>query len=404
MKFHTALRIQPGDIITLIDDQPATMLHLGRELGQADQRVLLVTAAPMLPTLALDPLPVIRFDPDNQTVEALAAQLQQSLNRFNQLVLAVDQTDAQVKAVPDLIDKLAEIRLFDAIIYAANLWPTLTHAALQLPQEIPARTTLLVPIINQVLVNRLNLNALLSSLPTAMRVIPLLNNFNAADSAMVQKVARQLLKETPVEAVAIGASDEESSIVRVENRVAAIVLAAGRASRFGSPKQLALWQDKPLLAHVVDAALASQAEPVIVVLGAHAEACRSVLADRPVQIVMNDQWAAGQSTSMRAGLAALPSTVSAALFPLADQPFVTPAVINTLIAAYQQTLKPVVWPEFEGRRGNPVLFDRILFPEMNRISGDTGAKPVLMAHQAEAERVVVTEPGILQDIDRPEDL
>jgi molybdenum cofactor cytidylyltransferase len=221
---------------------------------------------------------------------------------------------------------------------------------------------------------------------------------------MVQKVARQLLKETPVEAVAIGASDEESSIVRVENRVAAIVLAAGRASRFGSPKQLALWQDKPLLAHVVDAALASQAEPVIVVLGAHAEACRAVLADRPVQIVMNDQWAAGQSTSMRAGLAALPSTVSAALFPLADQPFVTPAVINTLIAAYQQTLKPVVWPEFEGRRGNPVLFDRILFPEMNRISGDTGAKPVLMAHQAEAERVVVTEPGILQDIDRPEDL
>jgi molybdenum cofactor cytidylyltransferase len=107
---------------------------------------------------------------------------------------------------------------------------------------------------------------------------------------------------------------------------------------------------------------------------------------------------------MKAGLAALPPEVSAAIFPLADQPFVTAEVIDAVISTYQQTLAPVVWPAFEGRRGNPVLFDRSLFAEMNQVTGDVGARPVLMAHQDQAEVVAVSEAGILRDIDRPADL
>jgi molybdenum cofactor cytidylyltransferase len=244
----------------------------------------------------------------------------------------------------------------------------------------------------------------LNGLESTARIIPLLTGFNAAEATAATIIARQLLASDRIQAVAIGTDEAASNISRVENRVAAIVLAAGRASRFGSPKQLAVWQGKSLLAHVVDAALASHVAQVIVVLGAHADACCEVLVGRPVQIVLNQQWAEGQSTSMKAGLAALTPTISAALFPLADQPFVTAAVINALIEAYQQTLKPIVWPEYDGRRGNPVLFDRRLFSEMNQISGDVGARPVLMAHQTEAGRVAVDEPGILQDIDRPEDL
>ena len=107
---------------------------------------------------------------------------------------------------------------------------------------------------------------------------------------------------------------------------------------------------------------------------------------------------------MQAGLAALPGNIGCAIFMLVDLPGVTPQLINGLIERHRQTLAPLVWPEFEGRRGNPVLFDRRLFAELKEVSGDTGGKPVLLRHQAQAERVAVTDPAILQDIDRVEDL
>jgi molybdenum cofactor cytidylyltransferase len=153
----------------------------------------------------------------------------------------------------------------------------------------------------------------------------------------------------------------------------------------------------------VDVALASQADPVVVVLGHQATACQAVLGDRPVQVVINSDWAQGQSSSVKAGLAALPHNISAVLFLLADQPGVTPVIINALIARYRTTLAPVVWPEYKEQRGNPVLFDRVTFPELMRLSGDTGGRPVLRAHAQHAERVSVSDPGVVFDIDTPEE-
>ena len=76
--------------------------------------------------------------------------------------------------------------------------------------------------------------------------------------------------------------------------------------------------------------------------------------------------------------------------------------MDALIEHYRYTLAPVVWPEFEGRRGNPVLFDRALFSELNQVRGDTGGRPVLLAYQAQAGRVAVSNPAVLQDVDRAE--
>ena len=115
---------------------------------------------------------------------------------------------------------------------------------------------------------------------------------------------------------------------------------------------------------MVKTALASQANPVIVVLGAETEQCRSVLAGLPVQIVHNRSWAEGQSTSMKAGLEMLPQATSSVIFLLVDLPAVTPELIDTVIERYRQTAAPIVWPEYAGRRGNPVLFDRVLFSEL----------------------------------------
>jgi molybdenum cofactor cytidylyltransferase len=153
----------------------------------------------------------------------------------------------------------------------------------------------------------------------------------------------------------------------------------------------------------VDVALASQADPVVVVLGHQADACQAALGDRPVQVVINPDWVQGQSSSVKAGLAVLPPNLSAVLFLLADQPGVTPAVVNALIARHRTTLAPVVWPEYKEQRGNPVLFDRVTFPELMSLSGDTGGRPVLRAHAEHAERVPVSDPGVLFDIDTPGD-
>jgi molybdenum cofactor cytidylyltransferase len=153
----------------------------------------------------------------------------------------------------------------------------------------------------------------------------------------------------------------------------------------------------------VDAALASQADPVVVVLGHQADACRAVLGDRRVKIVVNSDWQQGQSTSVRAGLAALPGAISATLFPLVDQPGISAGIIDTLITRHRATLAPVVWPEYEGRRGNPVLFDRDLLAELANLTGDTGGRALLGAYADRAERVPVSDPGVLLDIDTPDD-
>jgi molybdenum cofactor cytidylyltransferase len=185
--------------------------------------------------------------------------------------------------------------------------------------------------------------------------------------------------------------------------VAAIVLAAGASSRFGAFKQLLPWGEGTMLSTVVDTALASSARPVVVVLGNRADDCRAALGERPLTVVVNAAWPDGQSTSVQAGLAALPDEVQATLFLLADQPAVTVATLEAVIARYRATRAPVVWPEVDGRRGNPVLFDRRLFPALLALTGDTGGRPVLQANAAAAERVAVLDRGILYDVDTPDD-
>jgi molybdenum cofactor cytidylyltransferase len=218
-------------------------------------------------------------------------------------------------------------------------------------------------------------------------------------------IAAQLLACERIDSVAIGAVQQTASpVVEVHSRIAAVILAAGGSARFGSPKQLAPWGDKTFIEQTVDTALAAEVSRVVVVLGAEIEQCRAVLGHRPVEIVVNPAWASGQSSSMQAGLAALPANSGGTLFMLVDSPGVTSDLLNQLIKRYRETLAPLVWPEFEGRRGNPVLFDRALFPELQQVRGDTGGKPVLLKYQNEAERVRVTDEAVLRDFDRPEDL
>lgn len=189
-------------------------------------------------------------------------------------------------------------------------------------------------------------------------------------------------------------------------RIAAIVLAAGRARRMGGPnKLLADLGGRPLLAWAVDAALASRAEPVIVVIGHQGELAAAALGRRPVRVVAAPDHAEGLSASLKAGLAAVPEAADGAVVLLGDMPGVNSNLIDRLIQAYAPDAgRSIVAPVCRGRRGNPVLWDRRFFPEMHRLSGDRGARDLLQINSACLATVAVDEDAVLADVDSFDDL
>ena len=185
--------------------------------------------------------------------------------------------------------------------------------------------------------------------------------------------------------------------------VAAIILAAGASSRMGRPKQLLDWGGQPLIRIVAEQALAARLDPVLVVVGNAGDAVAAALAGLRLRTIANPAYAEGQSTSLRAGIAALGPKVDAAMVLLGDQPFVTPALIDQIVALWRTTGAAIVAPRYRGQRGNPVLFARAVFPELLAISGDQGARGVLAADPTRIHYVPIDDPRPFVDIDTPDD-
>ena len=185
-------------------------------------------------------------------------------------------------------------------------------------------------------------------------------------------------------------------------KIAALVLAAGKSTRMGSENKLLLpVHGSPMIAHAVAAIAASGAKPITVVTGHDADAIKGALAKAPVAIVHNSRYADGLSTSLKAGLAALPDDADGVLVCLGDMPAVTPQAIGKLIAAFNPTEdRAIIVPTFQGKRGNPVLFARAYVDEMRDAAGDSGARALLSAH-ADAVYEVETDAGVLADADTP---
>jgi molybdenum cofactor cytidylyltransferase len=183
--------------------------------------------------------------------------------------------------------------------------------------------------------------------------------------------------------------------------IAALVLAAGRSSRMGDANKLTEGlRGKPLVRHAVEAALASQASPVLVVTGHETDEVRQAMAGLEVTFVHNPAFAEGMATSLRAGIAALPEESSGAVVLLADMPDVTPAIIDRLIAAATPEAKAVV-PTLLGQRGNPALLMRPILPEALKLSGDQGARKLLETGGEAVIEIAIDDPAIAFDIDTP---
>jgi len=185
--------------------------------------------------------------------------------------------------------------------------------------------------------------------------------------------------------------------------ISAIVLAAGIASRMGSQKQLLPLGPKTLLEHTLDNLRAAQVSEIVVVLGAAAEKIQPLLSS-DTKVVINAAFAEGMGTSLQCGLQALDSQTAATLVVLADQPLVKPTTIQQLIADYQRHKPQILIPLFRGFRGNPVLLDRSVFPEIAGLNGDMGCRAIFGDHLENIRKLEVADPGVLLDADRPRDL
>lgn len=239
----------------------------------------------------------------------------------------------------------------------------------------------------------------LKNIPAHARRIALLNQAETSElQAIGGRIARELLGY--FDSVLVG-SLQQNNFSACE-RTAGIVLAAGQSVRFGQPKQLLDWKDKPFVRQVAETALHAGLSPVIVVTGADAEKVENALTGLDMNIIHNENWQSGQGLSIAAGVHALPENTGSAIFLLADQPQIGVDVIRALTEAHTQGLPSILAPlVLEEKRANPVLFDRVTFPDLLALTGDVGGRAIFDKHRV--EYLPWHDDTLLLDVDTPED-
>ncbi len=192
-----------------------------------------------------------------------------------------------------------------------------------------------------------------------------------------------------------------------QRTVAAVILAAGTSSRMAPYNKLLVADrsGKPMIARVVDNALSSAARPVLVVIGHRGAEVREALGGRPVIYVESPNYALGLAESLKSGIAAVPPASAAALVLLGDMPLVTGRLLNRLIETFDPDEgRAIVVPTSQGRTGNPVLWGRSFFPDIQALAGDAGARALLARHAEQVTEVELGDNAVLRDFDTVESL
>jgi len=239
----------------------------------------------------------------------------------------------------------------------------------------------------------------LKNIPPKAKRIALLNQ---AETPELQSVGGGMARELlgAYNAVLVGSLQQDN--LNLVERTAGIILAAGTASRYGEFKQLLDWKGKPFIRQVTETALHAGLEPVVIVTGFRHADVESHLQDLPVSIVHNPEFEQGQSTSIKAGLSALPPHTGSAVFLLSDQPQIPVEVIRALVESHAHERQPILAPlVLEERRANPVLFDRITFPDLMQLTGDIGGRGIFDKHKV--TYLPWHDDILIFDVDKPED-
>ncbi len=239
----------------------------------------------------------------------------------------------------------------------------------------------------------------LKNIPTTARKLLLINQI---DSFPNWKTFHDYLPSLSKHYEGIGFTVlQDQLLLEYHEPIAGVILAAGGSTRFGTTKQLLDWRGKPLVTHTVETALAGGLSPVIIVTGADQENVTLAVKGLPVKCVHNPDWEQGQSSSVRTGIESLPPQVGGAIFLLADQPYTPPELILQLVKEHTINRISIIYPEVNGKRANPVLFDRETFLDLAKLTGDIGGRALFDSYQTRS--VNWENDLILRDIDTPED-
>jgi molybdenum cofactor cytidylyltransferase len=462
MQIAQALGIKNKDVVSLVGGggKTTTMFQMAEELVEQGKRVVTTTTTRIFAAqIKLAPFHICAEN-DEEALRDLRAALKEHPH-----VLVIGTTNEEGRRSPStpqvsgprcpersrggkafgvepaLVDKIAALEQVDVVINEAD--GSRMHP-FKAPGDhepvIPDSTTLLIPVVGVDVigaplddehVHRAERVAALASVklgttvdpelvarviahpegglkncPLHARVIPLINKTqNVAQLVAGRDLAGRLLRHDAIDAVALGAVRNTAlPIAELHQRVAAIVLAAGGSTRMqGQLKQLLSWGDATLVRHTVEVAQRAQVAETIVVVGRQAANVKQALAGIPLTAVFNPEWETGRASSVRAGLNALGSNIAAAIFINADQPFLTPQVVDTIVQRYAQTRAPIVVPIYAGQTGSPVLFAQELFDELRQLRGEDGGKKILQARRAQAERVNILNVRAATDVDTPEE-
>ncbi len=194
----------------------------------------------------------------------------------------------------------------------------------------------------------------------------------------------------------------------VKRPTAGVILAAGESRRFGKPKQLVKLNHKCLLEWVVDAALASDLETVVLILGLEHQQILQRLGDKKrsdkFQVAINPRFRDGQNQSVALGVSMIADTYAAVMFLLGDQPMVDSVTINHLLDCFRASEKNICVPVNQGRRGNPTIFSNLFYNRLLAIEGDIGGRKIVESHPDQILEVEIENPLTFFDVDTPQDL
>ncbi len=441
VKLSTAFSLGDKDVVALIGGggKTTTMFRLAAELVTQGKRVVTTTTTRIFASqIQLAPQHIFAGD-DAPTLDAVRAALERQPHVL--VIGAANQAGKAFGVRPALVDQLIALDAVDHVIVEADGSRMRPFKAPGEHEPVtPQSTTLLVPtvgidavgkLLNDENVHRAELVAQLAGTtletpltaehiarvlthpqgglknrPARARVIPFINKVETpAQQAAALEIAERLLRGDEIAAVAIGAVQRaDAPIARLETRVAAVILAAGGSTRMrGETKQLLAWGDTTFVGNAARVARQARVAEIVVVTGHRADEVARALGDADARLAFNPDWASGRASSVRAGIRALRENCDAALFINADQPFLTPEILNQMIARYAATRAPIIVPTFDGQTGSPVLFARSMFDELAALTGDVGGKTLLEKYRAQTERVAIADARGALDLDTPEE-
>ena len=183
----------------------------------------------------------------------------------------------------------------------------------------------------------------------------------------------------------------------------AIIPAAGRSHRMGAPKALMDTGGRSFLARILSSLRKGGADPLLVVVRDMKDPVAREAREHGGEVILNPDPSTGPVSSLQAGIRALPDQAAAILFAPVDHPLFSPDTVQGLIRGFVESGAPLVVPAFDGWRGHPVLFGRALFPELLEKDLPEGARTVVRRYLEDRLQIPVADPGILADIDTPEE-